>query len=162
MVALCSTPQTTPGYKWFLSRNSIGLLFWNHMQCVFKYTDFCEKIIWQTTKTHNIINRQCFWGVCKGNRVRRRRAQKGECWRQEAIDKQLRVPLENSWEAQGKRIGGVIVTQYFPKGRERAGWVVCMMGQRREKPRWANDLVLQPEMLGRRQETPRWEDELLC
>ena len=36
-----------------------------------------------------------------------------------------------------------------------------MLGQRRETPRWANDLVLQKEMLGQKRGTPRWADELV-
>ena len=45
-------------------------------------------------------------------------------------------------------------------GRERnSGWVIGMLGQRRDTPRWADDLVWQSEILGLRQGTTMWEDE---
>ena len=48
-------------------------------------------------------------------------------------------------------------------GRERkSGWLIGMLGRRRARPRWENDLVWQSEMLGRRQGAPRWVDEPLC
>ena len=67
-------------------------------------------------------------------------------------------------EARGRRrIGGEMGEQYEtePEGRGRMGWVVLIMGQRRETPRWANDLVWQIDVLGCRLGMPRWADELV-
>ena len=46
-----------------------------------------------------------------------------------------------------------------PEGRGETGWVVVILRQRQEIPRWANDFVWQSKILGQRQGTPRWEDE---
>ena len=85
-------------------------------------------------------------------------------WRQEAIEKQLQDNLADSQEAKGRRrIGGEmgIQQELEQEGIGRTGWVVGMLGRRRETPKWANKLVCQKDMLGRRQGTPRWADELM-
>ena len=62
--------------------------------------------------------------------------------------KRLRATIVDSRKAKGRRrIGGEMGTQYEPElepeleGKGRTGWVVGIMGQRQETPRWVNELV---------------------
>ena len=73
---------------------------------------------------------------CEGGGCRRE-----AWWFQESLEKQLWATLADLWEDKRRRSGGENVTQWEMEGRGRTDWEVRMLGRRRERPRWENDLV---------------------
>ena len=81
-----------------------------------------------------------------------------EVWRhKDMTEKQLRSTLAESREAKASRIDGEMGTQQEPEpeGRGSMGWLVGMLGRRRDTPRWENELVWKMEIMGwRRGDAP--------
>ena len=76
------------------------------MQCVFKYTDFCEKIIWQTTKKHIISSTDNVFEVCA-----RETGYEGGGLRRESVGAKRRYikNLGSPWKTRGKLRGNGLV-----------------------------------------------------
>ena len=99
--------------------------------------------------------------LCKGDRVLKRGEEEEGVVAPRGDEKNF----GQLWKTQRKlKGGGGAVGRWAcirtATGRERKSrWIIGMLGQRRETPRWVNDLVWKSQMLGRIQGTPRWADE---
>ena len=69
------------------------------------------------------------------------------------------------WNTRGKIKGGGgavgrwVCSRNSTRREGKSGWVIGMLGQRLEMPRWENDLLWQLEMLEQKQGIPRLADE---